>query len=263
MPRGQHPINRAEAHCYLGRTTHDLRFRLRLLWQGRAKDIAAFERIHYGSRELRHPEPRPLKLRPAEICFQKTSTGEIRTRQFCVAQLRAIRDTGFMPEPLMIELAGTRSPTVVAADERIYPLRGILDLLDAVQLSRPANANDFTGAWKAPQAVVCYWLATLAPGDRQGQEVDFLLGDPAGVVRVAAAEAKLGVEDDPRAWAVLFAAIADARQPEMQLFALNSAARLSRPLPAAWRPVLEQLAASRSGGSGNVASASRDLLRKR
>jgi hypothetical protein len=168
-----------------------------------------------------------------------------------------------MPEPLMIELAGTRSPTVVAADERIYPLRGILDLIDAAQLSRRTEADSFPDAWKAPQAVVRYWAVTLSAGDRPGQDVDLLFADAAGIVRVAAAEAKLRIADDPRAWTVLASAIADAGQPEMQLFALNAAARLSRPLPAAWRPVLEPLAASRSGGSGNVASASRDLLRKR
>ena len=82
-------------------------------------------------------------------------------------------------------------------------------------------------------------------------------------MRVAAAEAKIRIEDDANAWAVLAAAVADAGHPEMQLFALNAVARLSRPLPGSWRSVLEQLAEPQAGSTAYVASAARYLLRNR
>ncbi|HRE04496.1 MAG TPA: hypothetical protein PKX00_02735, partial [Opitutaceae bacterium] len=50
------------------------------------------------------------------------------------AHLLRIRDTGFLPEPMMVALSGGASPTTLTASETAYPLARLLDFIDACQL---------------------------------------------------------------------------------------------------------------------------------
>ena len=45
------------------------------------------------------------------------------------AHLLRIRDTGFLPEAMMIALADGKSPTVVSRDAARYPLERLLDFI--------------------------------------------------------------------------------------------------------------------------------------
>ena len=174
----------------------------------------------------------------------------------------AIRDTGFMPEPMMIAWAAKKSPALVAADEARYPLARILDQLDALQLPASPDATALAAALRAPEAVLRYWAAVAALRAATLPEVSPLLTDAEPVVRIAAAEAILRRGDSAAAWAAITATLNDATQPEGRLFALNVVARVPRAYPAAWKPLLEKLAASTAaaGAENYVARAAEDLV---
>jgi hypothetical protein len=74
----------------------------------------------------------------------------------------AIRDTGFMPEPLMIDWAAKASPALVAADETRYPLARVLDTIDALQQPASPDVKALAAALRAPEAVIRYWAAVAA-----------------------------------------------------------------------------------------------------
>ena len=176
----------------------------------------------------------------------------------------AIRDTGFMPEPLMIAWAAKKSPALVAADEARYPLARILDQLDALQLVASPEATALAAALRAPEAVLRYWAAVAALRTVTPPAMTSLLADAESVVRLAAAEAILRRGDSAAAWSVIEVALNDATQPEGRLFALNAVARIPRAYPAAWKPLLEKLAASEAAAAAEnyVARAAEDLVAK-
>ncbi len=175
----------------------------------------------------------------------------LRLRAALRGHLLAVRDTGFMPEPLMIAWSAGGSPALVAADETRYPLARILDRLDALQLSAPPDVKMIGAELRAPEAVVRYWAAVAALGSAQAIDVAPLLSDVESVVRLAAAEVILRRGDDPQAWAVVAAELTNAAQAEGRLFAVNVVARILRTPPPAIRAVLAKLAVASAGaGAG-------------
>lgn len=186
----------------------------------------------------------------------------LRLRAALRSHLLATRDTGFMPEPLMVAWSGRNSPAVVAADEKRYPLARILDQIDALQLPPHPAPADLAAALRAPEVVLRYWGAVAALRADASPALTPLLSEEQLVVRLAAAEAILRRNDDPAALTVLAAALAEATPTEGRLLAVTIAARIPRALPAAWRPLLEQFAkAGGSPGAENyLARAAQDLM---
>ncbi len=177
----------------------------------------------------------------------------------------AIRDTGFMLEPMMVALAGTGSPAVVAADDSRYPLARLISLVDALQLDTGAEALARRAeAAKDPLPIVRYWAATAALDrlDTPAPDIAPLLHDADATVRVAAAEAILRRGSDPTALQVIEEAIVQTEQRELRLFALNALDRSGLPTPKILRPQLGQLAASDdfTGFDYYLARAARPLL---
>jgi len=177
--------------------------------------------------------------------------------------LLAIRDTGLMPEPMMVGLAGSHSPALIAADDQRYPLARLLDLADAAQLGG-GGAALFAAAARDPLPVVRYWAATaaLTSPDVPGESLAALLNDPDATVRVAAAAPLLHRGRNEDALRVIEEAIVQTEQRELRLFALNVLDRSSLPTPKALRPLLGQLAASDdfAGFDYYLARAARPLL---
>jgi N-sulfoglucosamine sulfohydrolase len=188
----------------------------------------------------------------------------VRLRAALRAHQLAIRDTGFMPEPLMIAWAGKGSPAVVAADEKRYPLARILDQIDALQIPAQPAAAALTAALRAPEAVLRYWGAVAALRATTPPDVTALLSDAEPVVRLAAAEVILRRGDNAAAWAVVEAELMDATASEGRLFATNVVARVPRQAPASIMAVLGQLATSTvaKGGENYVARAAEVLVKK-
>lgn len=159
----------------------------------------------------------------------------------------AIRDTGFMLEPMMVALAGTGSPTAVAADDSRYPLARLISLVDGLQLDAgPEALARRAEAAKDPLPIIRYWAAAAALDrlDTPAPEIAPLLRDADATVRVAAAEAILRRGSDPVALQVIEEAIGQTEQRELRLFALNALDRSGLPTPKGLRPLLGQLAAS-------------------
>lgn len=157
----------------------------------------------------------------------------------------AVRDTGFMPEPLMVRWAAEKSPVYVARDDRRYPLGQILDLLDGAQVAVPSGMTTSAAA-NSSNALLRYWAAVLSMSAKEGLPVGKrLLNDSESVVRITAAEAILRERPDPAAWEVLAAALRDPLL-EMRLFTLNTAERVPGKFSAVMKPVLEEIAESRT-----------------
>lgn len=167
-----------------------------------------------------------------------------RLRTALRAHLVAIRDAGFMPEPMMVEAAAGGSPTVVAADDTRYPLARLLDLLDAFQLGSAADAAGVAKAAHDPLPVVRYWSAVAGLRGEPSPVVPALARDTDAVVRVTAAAAVLRHADKTEAWQEFEAAIRQTERPELRLFALDALARLDRGAPRSLAPLLGEFAAS-------------------
>ncbi len=188
----------------------------------------------------------------------------VRLRAALRAHQLAIRDTGFMPEPLLVAWSGKGSPALVARDEKRYPLARILDQIDALQIPAQPDAAALTAALRAPEPVLRYWGAVAALRAATPPDVTALLADAEPVVRLAAAEVLLRRGDHGPAWAVVEAVLNDGTKIEARLFAVNVVARIPRPAPASITAVLGRLAVSSSAGGGEnyTARAAEDLIKK-
>jgi hypothetical protein len=188
----------------------------------------------------------------------------LRLRAALRAHQLAVRDTGFMPEPLLVAWSGQDSPSVVAADEKRYPLARILEQIDALQLPAQADAAALIGALRSPEPVIRYWAAVAALRATTPPDVTALFADAEPVVRLAAAEVVLRRGDNAAAWSIVEAVLKDATKSEARLFAVNVVARIPRPAPKAIVSVLALLASSTAAGGGEnyTARAAEHLVKK-
>lgn len=153
-----------------------------------------------------------------------------RLRAAMQARLLAIRDTGFLPEPLMISLRGAQTPMAYAADAGRYPLERLLPMIERMQVGREAGVVDAALADSHP--VVRYWGAASAlslkeePGGLAG-----LLTDGNAAIRVAAAEAILCRRPDAAASAVVNAVLVSKEAWSIRLAAANTVSRLADRAP--------------------------------
>jgi arylsulfatase A-like enzyme len=165
------------------------------------------------------------------------------------AHLLRIRDTGFMPEPILRELSGVESPSKVGRDDQAYPLARILDVVDRLQLSASPAPADLKAAWTDPLPSIRFWGALAALRAPQSVAADLmpLLRDTSGSVRLAAAfvMARHGRADD--AWPILAAALVPSQSAELRLEALNYITNLPN-RPASLRPAIA--ANTKVGASG-------------
>lgn len=177
--------------------------------------------------------------------------------QRCRAALRerllALRDTGFLPEPLLVSLAGEGSPVTVAGDDGRYPLARILGLLDRAQLSDDPDAVALLAeARRDPLPVLRYWGLRARAGVALPEGLPPLDdGDPS--VRLAAAEHRLlrnPTEAD--AWATVLASLDPGRPAVERLAAANLVA--DHPAPAVARAALERLSAVNDASFGTPAN---------
>jgi N-sulfoglucosamine sulfohydrolase len=185
-----------------------------------------------------------------------------RLRAALRAHQLAVLDTGFLPEALVLAVPDGSSPATLARAPAEYPLAGLLDLADALQLGGRSADTDHRAALHDPRPVVRYWAAAAAPATTPEQELAPLLADSDRSVRLAAAEALLRRRDDPAAWRVLTDAVQTGTGAD-QLLALNIAGRVRQPLPAGWRELLAPLAAipvSTAGMDNYVGRAAASLL---
>jgi N-sulfoglucosamine sulfohydrolase len=157
------------------------------------------------------------------------------------SHLLAIRDTGFIPEPLFEQLAPQESPRRISRDPGLYPLEELLDLIDAAQLRD--SLVQARAVHKHPSPIVRTWGAVLAPAE-------FLLSDPDPMVRLGAAEGLLRAGEHAGAWVELTRAVDEPASPAHLLYALNLAARKPGAPPAAWHTRLAALAQGSEGTSG-------------
>jgi N-sulfoglucosamine sulfohydrolase len=149
----------------------------------------------------------------------------IRLRAALRAKLLAIRDTGFIPEPLMASLRGNQPPMSYAADDVNYPLATLLQLINRMQVERDTSA--IASALTDPHPVIRYWGASAA--GLQASEPAALAGmlnDHNVVIRIAAAESILLRRSDPAAIAVLNALIPSQEPWPVRLAAANTVSRL-------------------------------------
>ncbi len=179
------------------------------------------------------------------------------------AHLLRIRDTGLMPEAILRELSGEKSPTEFSRDDARYPLARILDLVDRLQLGAAPARADLKAALADPLPVVRYWgaVAALRAPREVAADLAPLLRDASGSVRVAAAFATARHGGAETAWPVLSAALAKEQSAEVRLEALNYITLLPN-RPASLRPLLEAAAkgAAPRGGENYVARAAEHLL---
>lgn len=166
------------------------------------------------------------------------------------SHLLATRDTGFMPEGMLRELAGARSPSEVGSDDQRYPLTEVIDLVDALQLAGEKDkAGRVARALKSPAPALRYWAIVGVLGSRLASDTQLRdrLKDTNISVRVAAAFelAKRGV-DTPVA-PVFAEAMTEDQVPAMRLEALNWLGGLPR-LPAGLQSALEGVAKQKIAG---------------
>lgn len=160
------------------------------------------------------------------------------------AHLLATRDTGFMPEAMLRELSGSRSPSEVARNDAIYPLARILDWVDRLQLAPSLAVQDLATGTKDAIPMIRYWTAQASQAAGTKSDLTPLLHDANVSVRLAAAFAA-GKRGQATTAQEIFAQVLSApgSSRETKLEALNYMTNLPKPA-ASFRPLLE--AASKS-----------------
>lgn len=159
------------------------------------------------------------------------------------AHLLRIRDTGFMPEPILRELSGKNSPYDVGHDDAAYPLARILDVIDRLQLPSSPSESDLKAALNDPLPSIRFWgvISSLRAPEMAARLVTPLLQDKVGSVRVAAASVVARHGDAAKAWPVFEAALAKDQRAELRLEALNYLTNLPN-RPASFRALYEAAA---------------------
>jgi hypothetical protein len=141
------------------------------------------------------------------------------------AHLLRTRDTGFLPEAMMIAQADGASPTTISDSPERYPLERLLDFIDAAQLGT-ATPQQIVAATRHPLAVYRYWAVTATLTSKAPPNFSQLLTDPDASVRLAAAESVLRRGPSDAAWKVIADSLAANHSRELRLAALNALACL-------------------------------------
>jgi arylsulfatase A-like enzyme len=152
------------------------------------------------------------------------------------AQLLRTRDTGFLPEAMMVALADGASPTTLTASEEKYPLGRLLDLLDSCQLENKA-VEKIPSAAQDLLPVFRYWSATLSLALNQPLDLTALLSDANPSVRLAGAEATLRHASNDKAWSVIAESLTPAQSRELRLTAINALTYIPA-APASFTPLI-------------------------
>lgn len=145
-------------------------------------------------------------------------------------RLLAIRDTGFLPEPLLHTLREQQPPMTYAADDTHFPLARLLPLIDRMQVQRDATLVN--AALSDAHPVVRWWgasCAALLPQEPAGLAA--LLKDSTPAIRIAAAESILRRRQDTDAVAVLNAVLSSKADWPVRLAAANTISRLTDRTP--------------------------------
>jgi hypothetical protein len=153
-----------------------------------------------------------------------------RLRAGLQAKRLAIRDTGFLPEPLMVNLRGALPPMTYAADDANYPLARLLPLVETMQVGRDVQAIET--ALHDRNLVVRYWAAMSAIGlPSEPVGLAALLSDGNAAIRVAACEAILLRRNDVGAVTELNAILKSKELWPIRLAAANTVSRLNDRAP--------------------------------
>ncbi|HPM79376.1 MAG TPA: sulfatase-like hydrolase/transferase [Candidatus Anammoximicrobium sp.] len=100
----------------------------------------------------------PFELR--NLIAQPQHAADVaRLRAALRAEILAARDTGFIPEGMIPNLAGDKTIYDYAHSDA-YPIERILDLADMASDGKPANLPALIAALDDPHPVVRYWAAT-------------------------------------------------------------------------------------------------------
>lgn len=155
------------------------------------------------------------------------------------------RDTGFMPEPILRELAGNGSPFDVGHDDNAYPLARILDTIDRLQLPTTPSESDLKTALSDPLPSLRFWgaISSLRAPESAARLVAPLLRDANGSVRCAAAFVIARHGEAAKAWPVFEHALGRDQPAELRLEALNYLTNLPN-RPESFRRLFESLARS-------------------
>jgi hypothetical protein len=175
------------------------------------------------------------------------------------AHLLRIRDAGFMPEAMMIPLAGERSPRTVTTNEAVYPLERLLDLIDRMEL-KPVAA-EIAAALQDSLPVVRFWgaMAAIRAPDVAAAALEQALSDAEPLVRVGAAQALLRRGESAGAWRAIEGGLAAGNSAELRLATLNVITLQAR-WPESLRPLIKAAGAGSSRGGENYASRAADFL---
>ena len=177
------------------------------------------------------------------------------------AHLLRIHDTGFMPESILRELSGKRSPSEVGHDEALYPLARIIDTVDRLQLPASPSGADINAALRDPLPVIRFWGALAARRAPEAVDLAPVLKDRSPAVRLAAASvlAQRGAAAAEACWPVFAGALEANQSPEVRLEALNFLTNLPN-RPATFRPLFEAATKGGAAGENYVARAAEHLL---
>ena len=171
-------------------------------------------------------DPENVKNLAAEPAHKSTL---LKFRAALRGHLLRTRDTGFLPEPMMLAQANGASPTVVSDVLERYPLERLLDFIDAAQFGQ-ATGQQIVAATHHPLAVYRYWAVTATLAAKTPPNFSELLYDSDASVRLAAAEAVLRRGPSEAAWKVIADSLGASRSRELRLTALNALPYLpSRP----------------------------------
>jgi arylsulfatase A-like enzyme len=164
-----------------------------------------------------------------------------RLRKALHERLLSLRDTGFLPEPLLHGLRGAQPALTYAADDGHFPIARLLPLIDRMQIQRDAStvAAGLTDA----SPVVRWWaVASAALLEQEPAGLSSALKDDNVAVRVAAAESILRRRSDVAAIATLSEVLTSKADAPIRLAAANAVSRLKDRAP--FLPALEQCALS-------------------
>lgn len=164
-----------------------------------------------------------------------------RLRKALHDRLLSLRDTAFLPEPLLHDLRGTQPALTYASDEQRYPLTRLLPLVDRMQVQRDIDA--IAAGLTDASPVVRWWAAASAALlSQEPAGLGAALRDENVAVRVAAAESILRRRSDAAAITTLTDVLTSKADAPVRLAAANVVSRLTERTP--FLSALEQCAQS-------------------